>query len=567
MSPTVSNAEIEVEMHRKWQILSDAEECFFYQRSRVTWLREGDLNTAYFHKMASARQTMNHIHYLIDSNGGRIESQAGIQDHCVEFFKNSLGGEQGPSLFIQDDISSLLRYRCNDVQQSILNTDFSPDEIREAFLSLPRNKASGPDGFTPEFFCSCWSIIGAEVTEAVMEFFKSGSMLKQWNATNLVLIPKIPNASKMTDFRPISCLNTVYKVISKLLAGRLKAVLPSVINHSQSAFLPGRLLLENVLLATEIIQGYNKKDVAPSAMLKVDLRKAFDSVRWDFIITTLKAINLPEKFIGWIFECISTASFSISVNGQSNGFFRNTKGLRQGDSLSPLLFVLAMEVFSGLLQSRYESGYISYHPKTANLEISHLMFADDVMIFFDGNSSSLHGIYETPEDFAGWSGLHMNREKTQLFHAGLSQPESTALASYGFTPGSLPIRYLGLPLMSRKLKISEYATLIHKISSRFNAWAVKSLSFAGRIQLISSVISGLVNFWISAFILPLGCIRKIESLCSRFLWSGRIDTKGMTKVAWSQVCLPKKGRRFRAEEIRYLEQNTLLETDLAAVLY
>ena len=426
------------------------------------------------------------------------------------------------------------------MQQNSLDACFSPSDIREAFFSLPRNKASGPDGYTPEFFCKSWQVFGAEVTEAVLEFFSSGKLLKQWNATNLVLIPKIPNASKMTDFRLISCLNTVYKVISKLLAGRLKDILSTCINHAQSAFLPGRLLLENVLLATEIIQGYHRKDIRPSAMLKVDLRKAFDSIRWDFVIATLRAINLPEKFIGWIQECITTASFSISVNGQTGGFFRSSKGLRQGDALSPYLFVLAMEVFSGFLHSRYDSGYISYHPKTADLKISHLMFADDVMIFFGGDSSSLHGINETLEDYAGWSGLQMNKEKTNLFHAGLSQFESASLTSYGFTPGSIPIRYLGLPLMSRKLKMAEYAPLIDKITSKFNAWAVLSLSFAGRIQLISTVISGLVNFWTSAFILPLGCIRKIESLCSRFLWSGKIDAKGLTKVSWAKVCLPKE---------------------------
>ncbi|KAL9841022.1 putative RNA-directed DNA polymerase [Arabidopsis thaliana] len=289
--------------------------------------------------------------------------------------------------------------------------------------------------------------------------------------------------------------------------------------------MPGRFLLENVLLATELVHGYNKKNIEPSAMLKVDLRKAFDSVRWDFILSALRAINVPDKFAGWVFECMSTASFSVTLKGHSAGYFRSTKGLRQGDPMSPYLFVLAMEVFSGLLRSRYTTWYISYHPKTSELKISHLMFADDVMIFFDGNSSSLHGIYESLEDFASWSGLHMNTDKTQLYHAGLSQSESAAMASYGFKLG--------------KLTIAEYSPLIEKISARFNSWVVRFLSFAGRVQLISSVISGIVNFWISTFILPLGCIRKIESLCSRFLWSSRMDKKGVAKVAWSQVCLPK----------------------------
>lgn len=136
---------------------------------------------------------------------------------------------------------------------------------------MPNNKASGPDGYSSEFFKATWSIIGPEVTQAILEFFSSESLLKQWNATTLVLIPKITNASSASDFRPISCLNTVYKVISKLVAKRLQSLLPQVISQSQSAFMPGRLLAENVMLATELVQGYNTAASTPRAMLKVDL--------------------------------------------------------------------------------------------------------------------------------------------------------------------------------------------------------------------------------------------------------------------------------------------------------
>ena len=120
-----------------------------------------------------------------------------------------------------------------------------------------------------------------------------------------------------------------------------------------------------------------------------------------------------------ISECLSTASFSVTVNGASGGFFHSTKGIRQGDPLSPYLFVLAMECLSRLLRSRYESGSIGYHPRTEGIKLSHLMFADDVMIFFDGCSNSLHGISECLDDFASWSGLHMNTAKTELFTTGI----------------------------------------------------------------------------------------------------------------------------------------------------
>ncbi|KAG7559344.1 ABC transporter type 1 transmembrane domain superfamily [Arabidopsis thaliana x Arabidopsis arenosa] len=538
-NPSPANACLEIEATRKWEILSKAEESFFYQKSRITWLDEGDKNTSFFHRMASTRQAQNHIHFLIDGQGNRIETQENIHDHCVDFFNDLLGSDESESNFVQEDITSLLNFQCTAEQRSSLDAYFSKDEIKAAFFSLPKNKASGPDGYPAEFFTSCWNVVGPEISSAVSEFFTSGTLLKQWNATSLVLIPKTPNAATVAEFRPISCLNTVYKVISRLLASRLQSLLPLVISHDQSAFLPGRLLTENVLLASEIVQGYNRSNISSRAMLKVDLRKAFDSVRWDFVSASLKALGLPERFIGWIMECVSTPSFSISINGHSKGYFQSTRGLRQGDPLSPYLFVLAMEVFSKLLHSRFDSGYISYHPKTSDLNISHLMFADDVMVFFDGSSSSLHGIYETLDDFAGWSGLQMNRDKTTLYHAGLSSSENVAISSYGFPIGKLPVRYLGLPLMCRKLRLNEYAPLLDKISFKFRAWAAKTLSFAGRVQLIASVIYGTINFWMSTFLLPKGCIKRIESLCSSFLWSGTTQIHSKAKVAWSTVCLPK----------------------------
>ena len=538
-NPSTLNANEELEAERKWLLLQRAEESFFMQRASISWMKDGDGNSVFFHRMVASRKAQNHVHYLLDSADGRIDSQSDIRDHCVAYFSDLLGGASSPSGLIQSDMELLLPFRSNSSQQHMMVKMFSKEEIKEAFFSLPRNKTSGPDGYSAEFFTGCWSVIGPEVTETVNEFFLSGRLLKQWNSTTLILIPKSPNAARTTEFRPISCLNTVYKVISKLLASRLQGLLPLVISPFQSAFMPGRLLAENVLLATEVVQGYNRKNIAPRAMLKVDIRKAFDSVNWDFILSALRALNIPEKFVGWISECITTPTFTVCLNGSSSGFFKSSKGLRQGDPLSPYLFVLAMEVFSRVLQSRFDQGYISYHPKTSGISLSHLMFADDVMIFFDGTEASLHGINETLDDFASWSGLHMNRDKTHLFHAGLSDLEAVAISRHGFPIASLPIRYLGLPLMHRKLRISEYEPLLDQIARKFRSWAVKSLSYAGRTQLISSVIYGIINFWLSTFSLPKGCLEKIESLCSRFLWAGNIDGSKGAKVSWSTVCLPK----------------------------
>lgn len=547
-NPSVSNAALELEAQRKWVLLSCAEESFFHQRSRVSWFAEGDSNTHYFHRMVDSRKSFNTINSLVDSNGLLIDSQQGILDHCVTYYERLLGSIESPFSMEQEDMNLLLTYRCSQDQCSELEKSFTDDEIKAAFKSLPRNKTSGPDGYSVEFFRDTWSIIGPEVLAAIHEFFDSGQLLKQWNATTLVLIPKTSNACTISEFRPISCLNTLYKVISKLLTSRLQGLLSAVIGHSQSAFLPGRSLAENVLLATEMVHGYNRLNISPRGMLKVDLKKAFDSVKWEFVTAALRALAIPERYINWIHQCITTPSFTISVNGATGGFFRSTKGLRQGDPLSPYLFVLAMEVFSKLLYSRYDSGYIHYHPKAGDLSISHLMFADDVMIFFDGGSSSMHGICETLDDFADWSGLKVNKDKSQLFQAGLDLSERITSAAYGFPAGTFPIRYLGLPLMCRKLRIADYGPLLEKLSARLRSWVSKALSFAGRTQLISSVIFGLINFWMSTFLLPKGCIKKIESLCSKFLWAGSIDGRKSSKVSWVDCCLPKSegGLGFRS---------------------
>lgn len=162
------------------------------------------------------------------------------------------------------------------------------------------------------------------------------------------------------------------------------------------------------------------------------------------------------------------------------------------------------------------------------------------MIFADGTAESVECIAATMEDFALWSGLRMNKNKTELYTAGLNIEEAEAISILGFTIGSMPIRYLGLPLMYRKLRLPDYKPLIDKISSNFNCWSARALSFAGRRQLLSSVIYGSINFWTSAFILPKNCIKKIESLCSQFLWGGSETKKSIVKVAWETVTLPKK---------------------------
>ncbi|CAA7059505.1 unnamed protein product [Microthlaspi erraticum] len=360
------------------------------------------------------------------------------------------------------------------------------------------------------------------------------------NATILSLIPKHKDSQTMNDYRPIACCNFLYKVISKILANRLKLILSDAIEPNQSAFVKGRLLVENVLLASELVNGYHKSSISTRCTIKFDIAKAFDTVKWSFIIAVLQAMGLPLVFINWIHVCISTASFSVVVSGGLEGFFTSARGIRQGCSLSPYLYVILNNVLSKMLNRAASSGIFGYHPQCKEVNFTHLSFADDILVFTDGTIGSLSGVLEVMSSFARISGLYINTSMSSIFAAG--QGASTlvaAVAVRGLAVGTLPIRYLGLPLTTKALTVQDYEPLIDKIRSRFISWPTKILSCAGRLQLIKSVIASTVNFWSSDFILPKSCLDTIAGMCSAFLWSDSPHDTHKAKVSWVDLCLPK----------------------------
>ena len=344
----------------------------------------------------------------------------------------------------------------------------------------------------------------------------------------------------MKDFRPIACCNLLYKVISKVLANRLRFLFHDAIEPNQSAFITGRLLLENVLLASELVNGYHKPTTSQRSAIKFDISKAFDTVKWSFITSVLKAMDLPLQFFHWIRLCISTAAFSVSVNGSLEGFFTSARGIRQGCSLSPYLYVILSNVLSKLLNKAVEAGGFQYHSQCVGVKLTHLSFADDIVVFTDGTVESLHGVMEVMREFATMSGLHINATKSTIFASGPDvEPLLAEATALGISTGTLPIRYLGMPLTTKSLTPLDYEPLIDKVRSRMLHWSNKALSYAGRLQLINSVVMSMVNFWSSAFILPAKCLDKIESMCCAFLWSGSPTQTHKAKVSWADLCYPK----------------------------
>ena len=200
-----------------------------------------------------------------------------------------------------------------------------------------------------------------------------------------------------------------------------------------------------------------------------------------------------------------------------------------------------MNVLSRLIDEAARKGRIGFHPKCKNIDLTHLCFADDLMIFADGTKNSIVEILRVFDVFDRMSGLRISMKKSTLFLAGISiQKREEIISHFPFESGSLPVRYLGLPLLTKNMTVLDYLPLIEKIRKRIGSWTGWFLSYAERLQLIKSVITSLANFWMAAFRLPSGCIKEIERLCSAFLWSGPELNNRKAKVSWAYICSTKQ---------------------------
>lgn len=531
--PSVQQLITEDSLIKVYQDAIFEEEMFLKQKSRICWLKNGDSNNSFFFRSCNKRWNSNKILFLEDRNGDLRSSHCDIAQEAVDYFSNLFG----TSSQVHDLPDDLSLPQLSSTQRDFLCHPFSAADVLKVVKSMPSNKSPGPDGFTKEFFIAAWDVVGADFTAAVLYFFQTNFMPRIISATALTLVPKNRNASIISDFRPIACCNFVYKCISKLLAFRLKLVVPSLISPNQSAFVPKRLIGDNILLAQSLLKGYHLNSGSPRCAMKLDIRKAFDSVNWSFMFSVLLRMGFPTIFVNWVRACVQSCMISVKINGSLEGFFKAAAGLRQGDPLSPYLFVLCMEVLSILLKKNESNPQFKFHWKCKSSSLSHLMFADDVLLLCNGDLHSISSILSTVHRFENVSGLHMNSDKSLVFFSNVPENVVNAtLTSSGYQRGSLPIKYLGLPLITSKLSFRDCSQLILRIRDKIDCWTNTCLNHAGRLQLLKIVLFGMQAHWSSHLFLPKHVLKSLQSLFVKFLWSGNSTGSKQVKVSWSDCC-------------------------------
>ncbi|XP_060972017.1 uncharacterized protein LOC133038050 [Cannabis sativa] len=289
-----------------------------------------------------------------------------------------------------------------------------------------------------------------DVYLSVKETLQTSHILKELNSNVLTLIPKTKCTNIVSDFRPIAWCNVLYNVITKLLCNRLKIILPDLIAQ---------------------IQG------------------AYDTLDWDFLEEMLITFKFPSKVINLIMQCVSTTRFSLYFNGVLHGLFGAKRGVRQGDPMSPLLFVLGMEYLSRIMKKVGNKTEFGFHERCKDLKLNHLCFADDVLLFCKGDLQRV-------------------------------------------------------PICSKRISQNERNTLVNKMTARIKTWSIRNISFAGSAVLINSVLLTIHTYWSQILVFPKKVIAKIERICRSFLWKDCNNMTGAGSVAWEKVCHSKAEGRI-----------------------
>ena len=330
---------------------AQAHESLLRQKVRARWIKEGDCNSRYFHLLMNVNRRNNSLKgVMID--GTWTDEPHKVKEEVRSFFSQRL---QEPDYY-RPRLDGISFQTINQHQNDMLVAPFQEEEVKQAVYDCGSEKSRGPDGLNFKFIKKFWQLFKPDVLRFLDEFHANGVFSRGCNASFIALIPKVADPHLLNDYRPISLIGCMYKIVAKLLATRMKKVMPSIIDEAQSAFIEGRHLLHSALIANEVIEEA-KRSSKSCLVFKVDYEKAYDSVSWDFLLYMLRRTCFSSKWVKWIEGCMKSASISVLVNDSPTAEFLPQRGLRQGDPLAPFLFNDVVEALNGLMRRAMEESY------------------------------------------------------------------------------------------------------------------------------------------------------------------------------------------------------------------
>lgn len=527
---------LEKELWAEYNRLITQEELMWYQRSRCKWLRWGDKNTSFFHASTRIRKKRQVVECLRNDAGVWIDDQTVLKSMAENFFRDlytSDGVARDPSIY-HADFPPLLPQ-----DMELLHKEIHDTEIKNAAFMMGALKAPGPDGLHAHFFHSQWNQIGAKVCQLIREIWHDPNKVRSINHTNIVLLPKVDRPESMRDFRPISLCNVIFKIITKLIANRLKQCMQYLIRPEQRSFIAGRQSSDNIIIAQEAIHTMrNKKRANGYVAIKVDMEKAYDRLDWQFLRNTLECVGADRKLVDLIMACTSLTTMQVLWNGETSESFSPSRGVRQGDPLSPYLFVLCMERLGQMITKKVREGTwkgLKFNKQSPT--ISHLFFADDLILFGEASEAQIELMRSVMQQFCEVSGHKINLDKSKAFfsknvHMNRALHLSLNLG-IGIT-GDLG-KYLGVPLLHNRATKATFHPIILKTQKRLSTWKGRYLTMAGRTTLIKSVLSTIPSYHMHTTLLPKGVLKDLEKISRDFLWNQSQEGRKLHTVAWNQI--------------------------------
>ncbi|XP_026416189.1 uncharacterized protein LOC113311577 [Papaver somniferum] len=467
----------------------------------------------------------------------RVKSRDNIKDFLVNHYKDKFNGGD---TCIDSKLFDFDHERISSQESILMDAIPNLEEIRAAVFDLGVDSAPGPDGFSENFYRICWDTISADLCKAIVSCWEMRKIPNGINSSFIVLIPKNSKSDAIKDFRPIGLGNLFFKIITKIMASRMSSVLNNLILEEQVAFMKGRNIHENIALASEMINEISSSRRYGNIGLKLDIAQSFNTVSWEFIAEVLRQYGFSDNWCAWILSILNSAKISIMVNGSPEGFFSIYRGLSQGDTLSPLIFVLIEDVLGRNLSKLFARRSMHYMVRKKGIAPSHLLFADAILIFCRGNPQSLQNLVTILGMYKRASGQCVNFSKSQFYYGGGSNSRVVAISNFlGMRRAYFPDRYLGIQLKPGIVRIIHVRQVVEKIRDKLAGWKGQLLFFQARLVLIKAVISSYIIHSMAVYKWPCMYIKQVEKAIRNFLCSGDAEKRKYFTVCYDSLCCKK----------------------------
>ena len=497
-------------------------------RSRVKWVEEGETSSAFFCRLEKKRSNERWFSAIRKEDGTYASSLPEIMTSWKTFYENLFSSTYtDPNVRL--NMLSCLESSLTAEDSDLCDGPITVDEALTAVKGMAHNKTPGLDGLPMEFYLTFWSSLGPDLVETFNFAFLTGHLSVTQRRGLISLLFKKGDRFDMKNWRPITLLCVDYKIASRVIAGRLLKVIGSVVSPDQSCGVPGRFIGENVALLRDVVS-YISENNLPAAILSLDQEKAFDRVEWSFLFDCLSVMGFGPSFIAWIRLFYSLPQSAVLVNGYQSPFFHLSRGVRQGCPLSPLLYVLSVEVLACSLRADIRIKGISF-PSFPNREVLLSQYADDMSIIVT-TSESIPAVFNVYQSYELASGARVNTVKSKGLWLGSWAGRTDAPVDLQWSSSKL--KTLGVTIGPGDLSEDNWAPRIEAVSNTLSSWRQRSLSFQGRLTVIN--ILALSRIWYVASLIPSPrwVVSKLNTLVFSFFWNGKRDL-----VARKVVCQPK----------------------------